>query len=300
MKKLLYIFLGLSLIFGCSDDSDVNSPDPDSPVYLDDNGVTIKAKDWAVLGDSGSINGITYTIVDRQTLENMIRSGEDVTNVCTSLISNMQSMISGSQLPVNTGGEITYLDFNQDISSWDVSNVTNMKYMFKWSNFDHDISHWDVGNVSSMQDMFKDNFNFNQDLGNWDVSNVIDFSKMFENAHNFNQDLGNWDVSSAEFMTNMFTLTEFNQDIGNWDVSNVLIMSTMFADTPFNQDISSWDVSNVQNMSAMFAFNEEFNQDLSNWSVENVTNCSIFNVQINQQVSPWTLPQPNFTNCNPD
>ena len=37
--------------------------------------------------------------------------------------------------------------FNGDISSWNVSNVCNMKVMFAYSIFNGDISNWDVSNV---------------------------------------------------------------------------------------------------------------------------------------------------------
>ena len=50
-----------------------------NPVYLDENGVTIKAKDWAIVGDTGEINGITYTVVDEAMLRNMVTNSEDVT-----------------------------------------------------------------------------------------------------------------------------------------------------------------------------------------------------------------------------
>ena len=44
MKNLLYLFLGLSLIFGCDDGvSDANAPD--NPVYLDDNGTYMRSID---------------------------------------------------------------------------------------------------------------------------------------------------------------------------------------------------------------------------------------------------------------
>jgi surface protein len=46
-------------------------------------------------------------------------------------------------------------DFNQDIGSWDVSNVTYIHSMFQRA--------WD----------------FNQDIGNWDVSNVYNMAQMF-------------------------------------------------------------------------------------------------------------------------
>ena len=46
---------------------------------------------------------------------------------------------------------------NIDISEWNVSNVTNMKYMFfNCRNFNSDLSNWDVSNVDDMGDMFID------------------------------------------------------------------------------------------------------------------------------------------------
>ena len=65
------------------------------------------------------------------------------------------------------------LDFNGNISNWDVSNVTNMMYMFGWcESFNQDISNWDVSKVVSMWGMFWGCKSFNQDISNWDVSNV--------------------------------------------------------------------------------------------------------------------------------
>ena len=45
--------------------------------------------------------------------------------------------------------------FNQDISSWDVSNVKDMSYMFYGCKlFNQDISNWDVSNVSNKELIF--------------------------------------------------------------------------------------------------------------------------------------------------
>lgn len=55
------------------------------------------------------------------------------------------------------------------IGEWDVSTVTNMSYMFGYTNFNSDISSWDVSNVTSMTSMFT-NSDINQDLSGWCVS----------------------------------------------------------------------------------------------------------------------------------
>ena len=49
-------------------------------------------------------------------------------------------------------------------------------------------------------------------------------------------------------------------------------------------------------MKNMFSYATSFNQDLSLWNVNNVEDCYEFNYDAIQ----WTLPQPNFTNCNPN
>ena len=46
--------------------------------------------------------------------------------------------------------------FNSDISNWDVSNVTNMNFMFHGSKFNGDISKWDVSNVQEYYHFAKD------------------------------------------------------------------------------------------------------------------------------------------------
>ena len=76
------------------------------------------------------------------------------------------------------------------ISDWDVSNVTNLSYLFDYATiFNEDISNWDVSSVTNMNSMFRYATSFNQDLSSWDVSNVINMSSMFNYATSFDQDL---------------------------------------------------------------------------------------------------------------
>ena len=88
-----------------------------------------------------------------------------------------------------------------DISDWDVSNATNMSYMFymcKELKSVGNISGWDVSNVTDMSSMFYGCTYFNQDISDWNVSNVTDMQFMFYGCKKFNQDISNWDVSKVK------------------------------------------------------------------------------------------------------
>ena len=315
----------------------VDGNGPISKIYLASNGLTVKASAKAIAGDKGKINGVTYTVVDKSTLTTMINNGDDVTKVCTSLITEMSNMFTevpdfNQKIGTWDVSNVTTMygmfdgaGFNQDISNWDVSSVTNMGSMFSYTMFNHDISNWDVSSVTNMNGIFAGT-NFNGDISSWNVSNVTNMEGMFNLNHDFNQDLSSWDVSSVTDMGSMFSQADdFNGDIGSWDVSKVTNMRWMFYQaTIFNQDISSWNVSSVKNMSYMFDEAFAFNQDIGSWDVSNVTHMvymfegdpgkvTNFNQDLSSwsvsgvtqcdgfsaYATSWTKPKPNFTNCSP-
>jgi surface protein len=104
------------------------------------------------------------------------------------------------------------LSFNLPLSGWNVSNVTNMKDMFRISPY-------------------------NQNIGNWNVSNVTDMSNMFSDS-TFNNgggpSISGWTTSACTTMRFMFENTPFNQPIGSWDISNVNDMTEMFNNSSIN------------------------------------------------------------------
>lgn len=163
-----------------------------------------------------------------------------------------------------------------DISGWNVSNVTNMDLLFHGSSFSGELSDWDVSSVTTMVDMFGST-TFKGDISQWNVSNVTNMTGMFAYC-NFNNDISEWDVSKVTDMKAMFCENDsFNCDIGNWNVSQVTDMDHMFQRTlAFNQDLSKWDVSKVKSMKAMFKESAVFNQDLSGWDVQSVKEYSHF------------------------
>jgi surface protein len=242
--------------------------------YLHQNEITCICSDTKP-GDKGFINGVEIESVDNVLLRRRRSEGVDMTKLCTSLVTNMNSLFRSSQ-------------FNQPIGSWDVSNVTNMREMFSNSQFNQPIGDWDVSNVTDMTLMFT-NSPFNQTIGNWNVSKVTSMRSMFANSP-FNQTIGNWDVSNVIEMEEMFSNSQFNQPIGSWDVSNVHNMMRMFGNSQFNQPIGDWDVSNVTNMIYMFWISQ-FNQPIGDWDVSNVTNMrEVFHrSQFNRPIGDWDV-----------
>ena len=77
-----------------------------------------------------------------------------------------------------------------------------MSGMFSQSSFNQDISNWDVSSVTDMGSMFY-RCSFNQDISNWNVSSVTDMSLMFTLSA-FNGDISQWDISSVTNMRLMF------------------------------------------------------------------------------------------------
>jgi surface protein len=170
--------------------------------------------------------------ITRAELLTKINDGDDVTQVNTSEITDMNALLKGNST------------FNQDISGWDTSKVTNMNELFRSaSSFNQDISGWDTSKVTQMQTTFLGATAFNQSIGSWNTGNVTDMYGMFYKAIAFNKSINDWNVSKVTRMEYMLAyMDKFNQPLDKWDVSSVRNFNYLMQNTPFNQDISKWAV----------------------------------------------------------
>ena len=168
-----------------------------------------------------------------------------------------------------------------DLSTWDVSSVTDTYAMFK--NFDHgtevtgdlDVSGWDMSKVTRTLMMFHGLDTHNPDVTGWTCcASATSMSQMFDSAKKFDGDVSNWDVSQVTTMQNMFSGADaFNSDVSNWATHSVTTMSKMFysADN-FDQDVSNWDTRKVKNMYQTF-YQTKMSYPISSWDTSSVTNC---------------------------
>ena len=196
-------------------------------------GCTVGGNQYNIGGRAGS--GVTAVVqangyINLARLQSWGLHTPDTDDVSTCDVSQITSLWGAFR---NYPGERT-ANFNDDIGSWDVSNVTNMEMAFQGaSSFNSDISGWDTSNVTSMAYAFDNASVFNSNIGSWDVSNVTNFEKTFYRAFAFNGNISGWDTGSATNMKRMFTghygtTSAFNQDIWGWDISNVTDMYQMF------------------------------------------------------------------------
>ena len=91
-----------------------------------------------------------------------------------------------------------------DLNFIDTSEITDMSKLFMSCDYNFDVSSWDVSNVRNMGYMFYHCKNFNCDLLNWDVSKVKNMNYMFNGCTNFNCDLSDWDISNMTRWKNTF------------------------------------------------------------------------------------------------
>ena len=98
--------------------------------YRATNGVTVLCPAAAV-GDTGVVDGVTYTKRDRAALNALVTASPtdevELARSCTTGVTDMSELFGEANGGSRHSDPTT---FNPDLSSWDVSSVTNMTDMF--------------------------------------------------------------------------------------------------------------------------------------------------------------------------
>ena len=126
-------------------------------------------------------------------------------------------------------------NFVSGINGWNnFGIINNMSAMFRECRlFNDDITNWDVSNVTRMDLMFYGGNSFNQNIGNWDVSNVTNMVAMFGGYGQdmaFDQDISSWQISQVtnfNLFMNRVTLSTANYDalLIAWDAQGAMSYS---------------------------------------------------------------------------
>jgi surface protein len=116
------------------------------------------------------------------------------------------SAIDSPAILTNTrlNGFIANSGFNSDnINSWNLSNLSpDYSYMFWYGYaFNQDISGWNTTGVTNMDYMFNGAVAFNKYIGAWNTGAVTSMINTFYNATAFNQDLSDWYVANVTIHT---------------------------------------------------------------------------------------------------
>ena len=132
------------------------------------------------------------------------RDVEGLENADVSKITNMKELFENT----NLGSP----EFNPDISDWDTSNVTNMKFMCLMCTSLEEAPKFDTSKVTDMYAMFRSCASLEK-APNLDTSNVINMTYMFTNCTSLTKgDMSNWDVSKVEYKSSVFANCPFPDD----------------------------------------------------------------------------------------
>ena len=186
------------------------------------------------------VTNMNFMFQDALAFNNKIDASSLAKSLSSSFVS-VRKMFSQSYIDVDPAWKFEYL-----ISAF---RILEYKELFKDESkivkFNQPLSSWQVSKVTDMQGMFQLNTRFNQDIDSWDTQRVTSMSYMFRDT-TFNQDINSWQTSNVKDMYGMFAGNRgFDQDLSKWDVSQVTDARFMFCDTTLQTPaFAAWDFAN--------------------------------------------------------
>jgi surface protein len=163
------------------------------------------------------IFNFTYRIPENN-LDNVGSDGLSFVNVFSYYGTNTVTITQFGGIPLSKSGNQFKSLQNLVITATDEPTIfpnTSLAEAFNGcTNFNQNLSTWNVSNVTNMSKMFQNCSIFNQNLTAWNVSNVTNMSNMFYNAAKFNNTskILNWNCNSALQATNFGTFSDLYGD----------------------------------------------------------------------------------------
>lgn len=144
------------------------------------------------------------------------------------IVGKVTVMIVHERLGGGPSGKVTISSFCENINAYQfwLPNVqitvpeflppninTCFRMFYRCSLFNQDISMWDTSQVTDMESMFNEAAAFNQDISSWNVKKVTAMNFMFSRATSFNQDLSQWCVPNIRSEP-----AYFKRDVTGWSL----------------------------------------------------------------------------------
>ena len=191
----------------------------------------------------------------------LIEDGRSLFNGVTSFTKVIIDPSFAEYSPTSTANWFRGIEVQEIVGfeNLNTSNVTDMSWMFSWSNFTSiDLSNFDTSNVTDMNYMFAYSNLKSLDLSCLNTSNVTYMYSMFYSCRNLTTlDVSNFNTSNVTSMADMFSgcssLTSL--DVSNFNTANVTNMYSMFANCSglTSLDVSNFNTANVTEMYDMFS-----------------------------------------------
>lgn len=181
---------------------------------------------------------------------------------------NLKTITGLSNIDVSNVTDMSYMFegcgqlISVDALGWNTSKVTNFSRMFYDCRSLEDVEHisdWDTGKAESFSYMFGNCESLqNLNISTWDVRNVRNAMGMFSNCSELRSlgNLNNWDTRMLSNIGAMFDSCKSleNLYINNWDTSNIIYTNSTFRNCESLKllDLSMWDTTKVEHSENMF------------------------------------------------
>ena len=185
--------------------------------------------------------------------------------------------------------------FNEDLSGWNVSSVTDFGSMFKNASAQPTLGDWNVSSATNLGSMFRGASSFDQPIGDWNISSVMSLATCLWSLYlqsasrrleclRSDQHEGNvpfrFRLQSTDYLVECLFGDQYEQHVpeclflqpAHIVNASVTLMSNVVRGFLLQSNIGSWNVSSVNNMDSMFQQASAFNQNIGNWNVSGVWN----------------------------